>query len=76
MRRIQMMTGTRDALEDLQWHWGSAYLITGAAGHWIAQRRDDGRTLTASSPDGLRDLMIEDYAERPVSRDNAPGEPS
>jgi hypothetical protein len=76
MRRIQMMTGTRDALEDLQWHWGSAYLITGAAGHWIAQRRDDKRTLTARGPAELRERMIEDYAERPVSRDNAPGEPS
>ena len=30
--------------------------------HWLAQRRDNGRTLTASGPDGLRELMIEDYA--------------
>jgi hypothetical protein len=54
-----MMTTTWDTLADLQWHWGSAYLITGAAGHWLAQRRDNGRTLTASSPDGLRELMTE-----------------
>ena len=67
---------TMTALEDLQWNWGSAYLITGAAGHWLAQRRDDGQTLTASSPEQLRTLIIEDYAARPVSRDAAPGEPS
>jgi hypothetical protein len=65
----QMMT----MLEELQWHWGSAYMITGAAGHWIAQRRDDGRTLLARGPEGLRELMIEDYGARPVPRDAAPG---
>ena len=64
-------SATRDALADLQWHWGSAYLITGAAGHWVAQRRDDMRTLAASGPDGLRELITEDYAEQPVSREAA-----
>ena len=59
----------RPALADLQWHWGSAYKITRAAGHWIAQRRDNGRTISASSPDGLRELIIEDYAAQPVSRE-------
>ncbi len=72
MRRIQMMTGTRDALADLQWNWGSAYLITGMAGHWLAQRRDDGRTLSASGPEELRELIIEDYRARPVPREAAP----
>jgi hypothetical protein len=63
------MSATRDALADLQWHWGSAYLITGAAGHWVAQRRDNNRwTLAASGPDGLRELIIEDYAAQPVPR--------
>jgi hypothetical protein len=62
-----------EALEDLQWHWGLAYLITGAVGHWVAQRRDDGRTLTASTPGALRDLITEDYETRPVPRDAAPG---
>jgi hypothetical protein len=73
-RVTMMMTGTQEAVADLQWHWGSAYLITGAAGLWIAQRRDDGRTLTATGPDSLRELIIEDYAARPVPRDDAPGE--
>jgi hypothetical protein len=70
------MMATRDALEALQWHWGSAYLITGAGEHWIAQRRDDGRTLTASGPEGLREMITEDYEAQPVSRDVAAGEPS
>ncbi len=69
-----MMTinATAEALADLQWNWGGAYLITGMNKHWLAQRRDNGRTLKASGPDGLRELMIEDYAARPVSRETAP----
>jgi len=59
------------ALEVLQWNWESAYKITGAAGHWLAQRRDNRRTLTASSPDELREMCIEDYAAEPVARDGA-----
>lgn len=70
------MTMTAEALADLQWHWGSAYLITGAAGHWIAQRGDDGRTLIASGPGELRQMIIEDYEDQPVSRDTAPGSAS
>jgi hypothetical protein len=57
------------ALEDLKWNWGEVYAITGAAGHWLAQRRDNQRTLTASSPDELRELIIEDYAAEPVARE-------
>ena len=69
-----MMTinATAEALTDLQWNWGGAYLITGMNKHWLAQRRDNGRTLKASGPEGLRELMIEDYAARPVSREAAP----
>jgi len=65
-----MMTGTD--LDDLQWHWAEAYMITGAAGHWLAQRRDNGRTLVASGPEELRELITEDYEARPVSREVAP----
>jgi hypothetical protein len=57
------------ALADLQWHWGAAYLITGAAGHWIAQRRDNSGALVASGPEGLRELIRADYAAEPVSRE-------
>ncbi len=66
------MSATRDALADLQWNWGSAYLITGMGGQWLAQRQDDGRTLSASGPEQLRKLMLEDYAAQPVSREAAP----
>jgi len=62
-----MMTMT--PLDALQWNWGEVYAITGAAGHWLAQRRDNGRKLTASAPDELRTLIIEDYAVQPVAHD-------
>ncbi len=67
------MTATWDALADLQWHWGSAYLITGNGNHWIAQRRDDGRTLVAGQPDVLREMITEDYTADPVARDCTTG---
>ena len=60
--------GSADALRDLQWHWEEAYEITGAARHWIAHRRRNGRMLAASSPDELRALIIEDYAGQQVPR--------
>jgi hypothetical protein len=49
-------------LRELQWHWGEVYLITAAAGHWIAHRRGNGPMLAATGPDELRELIIEDYA--------------
>ncbi len=64
---MTMTTMTAEALAGLQRHWASAYLITGAAEHWVAQRRDDSQTLVASSPDALRELITEDYEARPVS---------
>ena len=57
----------RDALADLQWHWGEAYLITGMGGQLAgpaprrradAHRRRPGRTAQ---------LIIEDYTARPVA---------
>lgn len=56
------------ALRNLQWNWGEAYLITGAAGHWIAQRRDNGQMLAARCPDELRQMIIENYAVQQVPR--------
>ena len=64
--------GYRNELQDLQLHWGVAYLITGAAGHWLAQRRDNGLMLTASGPGELRKLIREDYEAQPVPRDLTP----
>jgi hypothetical protein len=70
------MSATRDALADLQWNWGEAYQITGCGQHWLAQRKDDGRTLSANGPEELCKLMLEDYAAQPVFREAAPGWPA
>jgi hypothetical protein len=67
------MTAMAAELADLlKWNWGEAYLITGAAGRWIAHRRDNGLMLIASGPDELRELIIEDYAAQPVPHDCPP----
>jgi hypothetical protein len=55
-------------LGDLRWHWGSAYVISGILGCWRAQRRDDGRVLTADDPEKLRRAIIADYTTWPVPR--------
>lgn len=57
-----------EALEDLAWHWGEAYEITEACGVWRAVRLDNQRALVATDPQDLRDLIVKDYAARPVSR--------
>ena len=61
----------RDALANLNYHWGDAYAVVGAADCWMARRRDNGRLLNASSPDRLRELMIADYQAQPVPREAA-----
>ena len=61
------------ALEDLEFHWGSAYDIAVIDGAWTARRRDgrDGRggTLADLLPEGLRLRIQADYAAMPVPRD-------
>jgi len=56
-------------LGDLRWHWGDAYLISGAIGGWRAERRDNGRVLKADDPVKLRQVIVADYTARPVARD-------
>lgn len=62
-------------LEDLRWHWGSAYLIHyfKTADKWVAQRRDSQATISAGSAGELRQMITDDYARRPVPRDGPPG---
>jgi hypothetical protein len=56
-------------LNELKWHWGSAYMVFHPEPDvWMAQRRDDYRTLRDQTPTGLRDRIRADYAARPVSR--------
>jgi hypothetical protein len=65
------VTGESEQLAELlEWHWGSAYLITNPeAGVWVAQRRDDRGTLRAATVDELWDAIRADYAARPVRRE-------
>ena len=62
----------REALALLQHDWGSAYGIAGAAGTWVARRRDNGRLLNADSPERLRELIARDYEGQRVPREIAP----
>jgi len=64
--------GDGGALEELEFHWGSAYDIGFACGRWTAQRKDGrGGTLASPLPEGLLVLIRADYAAMPVPRDTA-----
>jgi hypothetical protein len=58
-------------LEELRWHWGTAYDIHGDGDRWTAVRRDTGATLEATTPDELFTAMHADYFKRPVPRGDA-----
>jgi hypothetical protein len=59
-----------DALEELEFHWGSAYDINAAGGVYNARRRDGkGVPLTDPLPEGLRLRIQADYTAMPVPRD-------
>jgi hypothetical protein len=56
-------------LDDLLWHWGSAYLISyGRAGGWIARRRDGGGSVRADSASVLLTEIRQDYSACAVRR--------
>jgi hypothetical protein len=58
------------ALEELEFHWGSAYDIALVDGMWTARRRDGrGGMLADPLPEGLRLRIQADYAAMPVPRD-------
>jgi len=58
------------ALEELEFHWGSAYDIAVADGMWTAGRKDGrGGALADPLPEGLRLRIQADYAAIPVPRD-------
>ncbi len=58
------------ALEELEFHWGSAYAIATDGGMWTARRRDGrGGKLADPLPQGLRLPIQADYAAMPVPRD-------
>lgn len=68
--RIRAVTGDwAGPLDELRWHWGDAYLISFfEPDAWMAQRRDNHKTLRADNPVNLRELITADYAAAPVSR--------
>ena len=58
------------ALDELDFHWGSAYHLAVIDGICTARRKDSkGGTLTDPVPEGLRPLIVADYAAMPVPRD-------
>lgn len=67
-----MTAADRASLDDLRWHWGSAYLLKRLGGRWVAQRRDSHSTISAIGPDQLLGLIRADYQAHPVPRDPSP----
>ena len=62
--------GDAGALEELAFHWGSAYHVAIAGAVFTATRRDGrGTRLTDSSPEGLLRQIRDDYSALPVPRD-------
>lgn len=60
-------------LSQLRHHWtdtagGPAYLFRYEGGKWIAARADDGMEIAGISPGDLRIKVADDYACRPVPR--------
>ena len=56
-------------LDELEYHWGSAYHIAVTDGVCTARRRDGkGGTLTDPLPEGLRLRIVADYHADPVPR--------
>lgn len=65
----RMVTAQSWTLDELRWHWSSAYEITDRPG-WRAKRRDGrGGWLTAPDAAALVELIRADYLVDPVSRD-------
>ncbi len=63
------MSDQESPLESLHWDWGSAYVILVRwPDIWVAQRRDNRQTVTASGPEKLRKAIREDYQRSPVKR--------
>ena len=63
------LDGDAGALEELEYHWGSAYHVAVASAVYTATRRDgQGTRLTDASPDGLLRQIRADYSALPVPR--------
>ena len=73
MEDERKLPARRAALEDLQQHWGTRYLVSVNAllgdddDQWTAVRLDgSGDVISAQSPGELRAAIRRDYGDRPV----------
>lgn len=57
-----------DDLDELRYHWGTAYSFSVANGKFLAQRRDTNEVLTSDSAEEMFNLLRTDYTQRPVPR--------
>jgi hypothetical protein len=65
-----------ESLDEIRWHWDSAYNVEHLGGLWLAQRLDKSRaTVSARTPDELMEKIRADYAAEPVPRDRPPAPP-
>ena len=55
-------------LAELRWHWGEAYEITWRNGAFRAIRRDNHAAVSAAEFARIHQLIIDDYAAKPVPR--------
>jgi len=68
------MTSPDEPLNELRFHWGSAYNVQHIGDLWLAQRLDKSRaTVSAKTPGGLLEKIRLDYQAAPVPRQ--PGGP-
>ncbi len=68
-RHVADGTGTLD-LDEIRFHWGSAYDVGRDGGMFTARRRDGrGGPLASPLPEGLLLAIRADYAACPVPRD-------
>jgi hypothetical protein len=64
------LEGDAGALEELEFHWGSAYHVAITSAVFTATRRDgQGTRLADPSPEGLLRQIRADYSALPVPRD-------
>ena len=70
-----MNRATQQAWELLQFGWDTAYAFSYDPTHGLpfrADRRDGRGSLRGQDPDELDELVLRDYAARPVPREVAP----
>ena len=67
--QLEGEAGLLDELEDLRFHWGTAYDISRVGGEFTARRRDArGGALTDLASIGLLGKIRADHAADPVPR--------